>query len=86
MKMPSLLKRALALGVVAAAAAAGRGIGIGRLEVKPEAAPGRGAAARLATTRAFGPIRPSLSDDCNHVAFSYQWAIWRLPRAGGAMT
>jgi hypothetical protein len=36
--------------------------------------------------RAFGPIHPRLSNDGETIVFSYQGAVWRLPRAGGVMT
>ncbi len=36
--------------------------------------------------RAFGAIMPRLSPDGEQLAFSYQGAIWRMPRAGGEMT
>lgn len=35
---------------------------------------------------AFGPIHPRLSPDGNSIVFSYQGAVWRMPRAGGTMT
>ncbi|HZL88314.1 MAG TPA: CehA/McbA family metallohydrolase [Pirellulaceae bacterium] len=36
--------------------------------------------------RAFGAVMPRLSSDGQQLAFSYQGAIWRMPRAGGEMT
>src|SRR5437016_6093910 len=74
-------KRILTLGVVAAAAVAGRGVGTG-----PKPAPPPEVAAQASETTAFGPIHPRLSDQGERIAFSYQGAIWRIPRAGGVMT
>ena len=37
-------------------------------------------------SRWFGPIDPRLDDCGGRIAFSYQGAIWRTPRAGGVMT
>ena len=36
--------------------------------------------------RAFGAVMPRLSPDGEQIAFSYQGAIWRVPRGGGEMT
>jgi WD40 repeat protein len=36
--------------------------------------------------RAFGAIHPRISPDGRTIAFSYQGAIWRMPRTGGTMT
>jgi len=36
--------------------------------------------------RAFGGLQPRISPDGGTIAFSYQGAIWRVPRAGGTMT
>ena len=38
------------------------------------------------TVRSFGAIQPRLSADGTRIVFSYQGAIWRMPRAGGEMT
>ena len=38
------------------------------------------------TVRSFGAIQPRLSPDGTRIVFSYQGAIWRMPRAGGEMT
>jgi hypothetical protein len=35
--------------------------------------------------RAIGGIQPRLSPDGESIAFAYQGAIWRMPRAGGVM-
>jgi TolB protein len=35
--------------------------------------------------RAFGALTPEISPDGEHLAFSYQGAIWRMPRSGGVM-
>jgi Tol biopolymer transport system component len=35
---------------------------------------------------AFGGIHPRISPDGTQIAFSYQGAIWRIPRDGGTMT
>src|SRR5690348_15404108 len=35
--------------------------------------------------RAFGALTPEISPDGQTVAFSYQGAIWRMPRTGGVM-
>jgi TolB protein len=35
---------------------------------------------------AFGGIHPRISPDGTQIAFSYQGAIWRMPRDGGTMT
>jgi hypothetical protein len=79
--MSFLPKRLVTLGIVAAAAIAGRGVG----PAPQPPAPGEGVA-RPAEARAFGPIHPRLSVAGDRVVFSYQGAIWRLPRAGGVMT
>jgi hypothetical protein len=76
-------KRVLAAGIVLAAAIAGLGIGAGP---EPPAAPARRGSAAIPVPRGFGPIQPRLSDGGEHIAFSYQGAIWRMPRAGGVMT
>jgi len=34
----------------------------------------------------LGTIHPRISPDGEHIAFSYQGAIWRTPRTGGTMT
>src|SRR5262245_48330375 len=36
--------------------------------------------------RAIGAIMPRLSEAGDQIAFSYQGAIWRMPRDGGTMT
>jgi hypothetical protein len=36
-------------------------------------------------SRWFGPIDPRLDDSGEAIVFSYQGAIWRMPRAGGVM-
>src|SRR5262245_36237616 len=38
------------------------------------------------TSRWFGPIDPRLDDAGQTIVFSYQGALWRMPRSGGAMT
>ena len=35
--------------------------------------------------RAFGGIMPQLSPDGETLVFSYQGAIWKMPRGGGVM-
>ena len=35
--------------------------------------------------RAFGGIMPHLSPDGETLVFSYQGAIWKMPRTGGVM-
>ena len=35
--------------------------------------------------RAFGAVQPRISPDGAAIAFSYQGAIWRMPRTGGEM-
>src|SRR5688572_8547173 len=35
--------------------------------------------------RAFGGIMPQLSPDGETIVFSYQGAIWKMPRIGGVM-
>lgn len=35
--------------------------------------------------RAFGALTPEISPDGEHIAFSFQGAIWRMPRTGGVM-
>jgi dipeptidyl aminopeptidase/acylaminoacyl peptidase len=54
---------------------------------------GGGAAARaheqepvVDVSRYFGPIDPRLNDAGGAVAFSFQGAVWRMPRDGGVMT
>src|SRR5262245_65712466 len=37
-------------------------------------------------SRYFGPIDPRLDQAGDTVAFSYQGALWRMPREGGVMT
>src|SRR5262249_1280856 len=37
-------------------------------------------------TRWFGPIDPRLDDAGTTIVFSYQGALWRMPRGGGVMT
>jgi hypothetical protein len=37
-------------------------------------------------SRWFGPIDPRLDDAGETIVFSYQGALWRMPRSGGAMT
>ena len=37
-------------------------------------------------SRWFGPIDPRLDDAGETIVFSYQGALWRMPRGGGAMT
>src|SRR5690242_12690576 len=74
-------KRFLALGLVVAAAVAGQ-----RSDPDPDARLGRAPDPRAGEARAFGPIDPRLSPSADQVAVSYQGAIWRLPRLGGAMT
>ena len=39
-----------------------------------------------ADSRAFGGIMPQLSPDGETIVFSYQGAIWKMPRGGGVMT
>ncbi len=39
-----------------------------------------------AALRAFGPIHPRISPQGDTIVFSYQGALWRLPRSGGTMT
>ena len=79
--MSIIPKRILTLGIVAAAAIAGRGGGI-----NPQPPPPRDAAAPGGEPRAFGAIHPRLSHAGDQIAFSYQGAIWRMPRTGGEMT
>jgi Tol biopolymer transport system component len=43
-------------------------------------------ASSRADSRAFGAIMPRLSSNGETIAFSYQGAIWRMPREGGEMT
>ena len=74
-------KRILTLGIVAAAAIAGKGIG-----TAPQPEPPREIRGRTAEARAFGPIHPRLSEQGDRIVFSYQGAIWRMPRSGGVMT
>jgi hypothetical protein len=74
-------KRLLSLGIVAVAVIAGRGVGI-----NPQPLPPREAVAPSAEARSFGAIYPRLSEAGDRVAFSYQGAIWRMPRTGGEMT
>src|SRR4051812_8596130 len=74
-------KRLLSLGIVAVAVIAGRGVGI-----NPQALPPREVVARSAEASAFGAIYPRLSPAGDRIAFSYQGAIWRMPRTGGKMT
>jgi len=74
-------KRILALGIVAAAAIAGKGVG-----TAPQPEPPREDGGRSAEVRAFGPIQPRLSDQGDRIVFSYQGALWRMPRSGGSMT
>src|SRR4051812_6355642 len=35
--------------------------------------------------RAFGALSPEISPDGQTIAFSFQGAIWRMPRTGGVM-
>src|SRR4051812_24931253 len=79
--MSSIPKRIVTLVIVAAAAIAGKGIA-----TAPQSAPPHDDVAPAQVTRAFGPIHAELSDAGDRVVFSYQGAIWRLPRAGGVMT
>src|SRR5262245_53282063 len=37
-------------------------------------------------SRWFGPIDPRLDDAGETIVFSYQGALWRMPRGGGVMT
>src|SRR4051794_16500387 len=37
-------------------------------------------------SRWFGPIDPRLDDAGEVIVFSYQGAVWRMPRGGGVMT
>src|SRR4051812_8301446 len=77
--MPFVPKRLLALGLVIAAAVAGQGI-------DPGHRPARARDDRAAEARAVGPIDARLSAAADPVAFSYQGALWRMPRDGGVMT
>jgi hypothetical protein len=79
--MPNLPKRILAVGIMAAAAVAGNGIG-----PAPEPPRAREAPAPSTGSRAFGPIHPRVSPAGDQIDFSYQGALWRMPRAGGVMT
>src|SRR5262245_59371653 len=79
--MPSLPKRILSLGIVAAAAIAGR-----QVATAPPPAPHHEESDRQFTHSAFGAIHPRLSDQGDRIAFSYQGALWRMPRSGGDMT
>jgi Tol biopolymer transport system component len=74
-------KRILTLGIVAVAVIAGR-----KVEINPQPISPREAAAPSAEARAFGAIYPRLSETGDRIAFSYQGAIWRMPRTGGGMT
>ena len=40
----------------------------------------------MAVPAAFGPIQPRLSPDGRQIVFSYQGAVWRMPRDSGPMT
>jgi hypothetical protein len=75
--MSYLPKRIMTLGIVAAAAIVGKQINTG---------PQRPDGGRTVAVRALGAIHPRLSDQGDRIVFSYQGAIWRMPRSGGAMT
>lgn len=64
----------LYLGVLAAALAL---VGLSGVPVQAPPAP--------KAWRAIGAIQPRISPDGESIACAYQGAIWRLPRAGGAM-
>jgi hypothetical protein len=69
-------KRLLALGLVIAAAIAGLAI---RAEPEPEPER-RPVDVWRQIVPAFGPIHPRLSDDGARIVFSYQGALWWMPR------
>jgi hypothetical protein len=79
--MPFVPKRLLTLGIVAAAAVAGRA-----MRTDTQVSPPRGDDGRAAEARSFGPIHPRLSDAGDRIVFSYQGALWRMPRTGDVMT
>ena len=47
--------------------------------------PPAGTAVPLPPLRAFGAVHPRLAPDGLRIAFSYQGAIWTLPRDGGGL-
>jgi len=77
--MASITKRAAAWCVMIGAAIAGLRAGSGDRETPRENGP-------APKVRAVGAIHPRLSDAGDRIVFSYQGAIWRLPRTGGVMT
>jgi hypothetical protein len=79
--MSNLLKRILALAIVGAAAITGKQLGT---TTQPGAPPS--GAAHSVPIRAFGPIHPRISEQGEQIVFSYQGAIWRIPRTGGNVT
>src|SRR5437868_5294522 len=77
--MTAAPRRILATCLVIAAAIAGLGIGA-------DPPPPRSASGAPRVPLAFGPISPRLSGAGDQIAFSYQGALWRMPRSGGVMT
>lgn len=73
--------RMLAVAIVVLAAFAARGTG-----TSPQVAPAGRLPNRSVESPAFGPIHPRLSPSGEEIVFSYQGAIWRLLRGGGAAT
>ena len=55
-------------------------------EPRPQSEPPREERGHTAELRAIGPIHPCLSEQGDRIVFSYQGAIWKMPRSGGTMT
>jgi len=73
--MKKLLLAGCCVGVLALAAFSAR------QDTKPPQKP-----ATAKSIRAFGGIQPRISPDGSTIAFSYQGALWLIPRTGGTMT
>jgi TolB protein len=60
-------------------------VGVASVFSRPSAA-SRLPEKRLGSVRAIGALQPRISPGGDRIAFSYQGAIWRIDRSGGAMT
>src|SRR6516165_11603 len=74
-QMKKFLLAGCCVGVLALAAFSAR------QDTKPPQKP-----ATAKSIRAFGGIQPRISPDGSTIAFSYQGALWLIPRTGGTMT
>lgn len=60
-------------------------LGLALAATQPSLPTAAGSEAAARARRAFGALTPEISPDGESIAFSFQGAIWRMPRAGGVM-